>query len=77
MKMKSKGYMAGGKMKTKGYKSGGKLKMVKNAEGKEDLDSPNLSGLYIITDVRHHFDPTYSLTTINVARDTFGLTKNS
>jgi len=48
-----------------------------NAEGKEDLDSPNLSGLYIITDVRHHFDSTYSLTTINVARDTFGLTKNS
>jgi len=35
MKMKSKGYMAGGKMKTKGYKAGGKLKMVKNAEGKE------------------------------------------
>ena len=35
MKMKSKGYMAGGKMKTKGYKTGGKLKMVKNAEGKD------------------------------------------
>lgn len=48
-----------------------------NSEGKEDLDSPNLSGIYIITDVRHHFDPTYSLTSIGVARDTFGLTKNS
>jgi hypothetical protein len=35
MKMKSKGYMAGGKMKTKGYKSGGKLKMVKNSKGEE------------------------------------------
>lgn len=35
MKMKSKGYMAGGKMKTKGYKAGGKLKMVKNSKGEE------------------------------------------
>jgi len=28
MKMKTKGYAAGGKMKTKGYKAGGKLAMV-------------------------------------------------
>ena len=48
-----------------------------NAEGKEDLDSPNLSGLYIITELRHHFDATYSLTTFSAARDTFGLNKNS
>lgn len=34
MKMKSKGYKAGGKMKTKGYKAGGKLKMVEK-DGKE------------------------------------------
>jgi hypothetical protein len=32
MKMKSKGYMAGGK--TKGYKAGGKMKMVEN-DGKK------------------------------------------
>lgn len=30
MKMKTKGYKAGGKMKTKGYKAGGKLPMVKD-----------------------------------------------
>ena len=48
-----------------------------NDKGKEDLDSPNLSGLYIITDVRHHFDAEYSLTTISVARDTYGLTRSS
>ena len=47
-----------------------------NIEGKEDLDSPNLSGIYIVTDVRHHFDPTYSTTSMTVARDTFGLTRN-
>ena len=34
MKMKSKGYKAGGKMKTKGYKAGGKLKVVEK-DGKE------------------------------------------
>ncbi len=45
-----------------------------NAEDKLDLDSPQLSGLYIVTDLRHHFDPTYSLTTLSVARDTYGLT---
>lgn len=45
-----------------------------NAEGKEDFDSAQLSGLYIVTDLRHHFDPEYSLTTMNVVRDTFGLT---
>lgn len=28
MKMKTKGYAAGGMMKTKGYKAGGKIKMV-------------------------------------------------
>jgi hypothetical protein len=28
MKMKTKGYAAGGKMKTKGYAAGGKMKMV-------------------------------------------------
>ena len=48
-----------------------------NENNKEDLDSPNLSGLYIITEVRHHFDPTFSLTTISVARDTFGMVRNS
>ena len=48
-----------------------------NDEGKEDLDSPNLSGLYIITDIRHHFDSEYSVSTISVARDTYGLTRSS
>lgn len=32
MRMKTKGYKAGGKMKTKGYKAGGKLPMVKDPE---------------------------------------------
>ena len=48
-----------------------------NDRNKEDLDSPNLSGLYIITEVRHHFDSEYSLTTISVARDTFGMVRNA
>ena len=45
-----------------------------NAEDKVDLDSPQMSGLYMITDIRHHFDPTFSVTTMNVVRDTYGLT---
>jgi hypothetical protein len=45
-----------------------------NEEDKLDLDSPQMSGLYMVTDIRHHFDPTFSLTTMNVARDTYGLT---
>ena len=45
-----------------------------NDEDKVDLDSPQMSGLYIVTDIRHHFDPTFSVTTMNVSRDTYGLT---
>lgn len=47
-----------------------------NSDEKEDLDSPNLSGLYIVTDLRHHFDPTYSTTSMTVSRDTYGLVRN-
>ena len=45
-----------------------------NAEEKYDLDSPQVSGLYMITDLRHHFDSRYSMTSMNIARDTFGKT---
>ncbi len=39
----------------------------------DDLDQDQLSGLYMIKEIRHHFDPRSSLTSMKLVRDTYGL----
>ena len=41
-------------------------------------DDPVQSGKYLIVDLRHHFDPTRSMTSMTLVRDSYGLySKNS
>jgi len=41
--------------------------------GKDEIDEDQLSGLYMVKEVRHHFDPKISATAVRIVRDTFGL----
>lgn len=39
----------------------------------DDIDTEHITGLYLIKEVNHHFDPRGSWTTMKLIRDTFGL----
>ena len=41
--------------------------------GKDEIDEDQLSGLYMVKEVRHHFDPKISATALRIVRDTYGL----
>ena len=54
------------------------FEIVTQSSKEQGSDDPVQSGKYLIVDLRHHFDPTRSMTTMTLVRDSYGLySKNS
>ena len=54
------------------------FEIVTQSSKEQGSDDPVQSGKYLIVDLRHHFDPTRSLTSLTLVRDSYGLySKNS
>ena len=54
------------------------FEIVTQSSKEQGSDDPVQSGKYLIVDLRHHFDPTRSMTSMTLVRDSYGLySKNS
>ena len=54
------------------------FEIVTQSSKESGSDDPVQSGKYLIVDLRHHFDPTRSMTSMTLVRDSYGLySKNS